>query len=112
MTGSNARYLVQTHETIEVAMLLIEENRHRSVVVLEGDTVVGTLSDGDIRKAILDRRLLTTPVEHVMNMNFVSLRDDDRDRARELFQGEDLFLIPVVDADGKLVDVETAYPGG
>ena len=109
MTDSFARYVVQQHETLEAAMLLIDENRHRSVIVLDGDVVVGTLSDGDIRKAILDRRLLTTPVERVMHTNFVSVRPDERERARELFDSEDFFLIPVVDDDGKLLDIEAAY---
>jgi len=106
---STSRYVVQEHETLEAAMLLIEENQHRSVIVLDGAKVVGTLSDGDIRKAILDRRLLTTPVEHVMNTNFVSLSPEERGRAEQLFEDSDFFLIPVVDADGKLLDVVTAY---
>lgn len=109
MPESLARYVVQAHETLEAAMLLIEENRHRSVVVLDGEKVVGTLSDGDIRKAILDRRLLSTPVEHVMNTNFVSVAPDERERARELLRREHVFLIPIVDKDGKLVAIETAY---
>ena len=109
MADSTSRYVVQVHETLEAAMLLIEENRHRSVIVLDGDKVVGTLSDGDIRKAILDRRLLTTPVEHVMNTNFVSVAPDDRARARELLRDADFFLIPIVAADGTLVAIETAY---
>jgi CBS domain-containing protein len=109
MSDSFSRYVVQTYDTIEAAMLLIDANEHRSVVVLDGEIAVGTLSDGDIRKAILDRRLLTTPVERVMHTNFVSLRPDERERARELLRGEDFFLIPIVDDDGRLVDVETAY---
>ncbi len=110
MTDSLARYVVRQHETLEAAMLLIEENRHRSVVVIDGHgVVVGTLSDGDTRKAILDRRLLTTPVEAVMNTNFVSLPPERRDEARGFFERDHLFLVPIVDGDGKLVDVETAY---
>ena len=109
MTDSLSRYVVQEHETLEAAMLLIESNRHRSVIVVDGEKVVGTLSDGDIRKAILDRRLLTTPVERVMNTNFVALQETERQRANELFAGADFFLIPIVDTDGNLLDVATAY---
>lgn len=112
MSDSFSRFVVQTHETLEAAMLLIEENEHRSVIVADGEVVVGTLSDGDVRKAILDRRLLTTPVEQVMHTNFLSLTPDERERARGLLQGGDFFLIPIVDDDGRLVDVETAYPSG
>lgn len=110
MSDSISRYVVQAHETLEAAMLLIEENRHRSVIVVDAaGVVVGTLSDGDARKAILDRRLLSTPVEHVMNTNFVALGPDERGRAREFFDRDHLFLVPVVEGDGKLVDIEAAY---
>ena len=110
MADSTAPFVVLHHETLEAAMLLIEENRHRSVVVVdEAGVVVGTLSDGDARKAILDRRLLSTSVEQVMNTNFVALGPDERGRAKEFFERDHLFLVPIVDADGKLLVVEAAY---
>lgn len=110
MSDSFTPFVVRQHDSLETAMLVIEENRHRSVVVLDDDdVVVGTLSDGDARKAILDRRLLTTPVEHVMNTNFVALGPDERERAREYFEREHLFLVPIVDGNGKLLEIQTAY---
>lgn len=112
MADSLTPFVVKQRETLEAAMLVIDDNRHRSVVVVDDEgVVVGTLSDGDVRKAILDRRLLTTPVEHVMNTNFVALGPDERERARELFERDrdHLFLLPIVDADGKLLEIQTAY---
>lgn len=110
MSDSLTPFVVRQHDSLEAAMLTIEENRHRTVIVLDDDdVVVGTLSDGDTRKAILDRRLLTTPVEHVMNTNFVALGPDERDRAKEFFERDHLFLVPIVDGDGKLLEIQTAY---
>ena len=110
MSDSLTPFVVRQHDSLEAAMLVIEENRHRSVIVLDDDdVVVGTLSDGDTRKAILDRRLLSTPVEHVMNTNFVALGPDERERAKEFFERDHLFLVPIVDGDGKLLEIQTAY---
>lgn len=112
MTDSLTPFVVRQHDSLEAAMLVIEGNRHHSVVVVDDENVVvGTLSDGDVRKAILDRRLLTTPVEAVMNTNFVALGPDDRDRAREYFERDRdyLFLVPIVDGDGTLLEIQTAY---
>ena len=53
------------------------------IVVDDRDVAVGTLSDGDARKAILDRRLLSTPVRSVMNMNFISVGPDEEERAKQ-----------------------------
>ena len=109
--ADRARYLVPATATLGTALAVIEENRHRSVIVVdERDVAVGTLSDGDARKAILDRRLLSTPVRHVMNMNFISVGPDEEERAKSIFESEDhISLLPVVDAEGRLVDVLKAY---
>jgi CBS domain-containing protein len=108
----NAPYVVDQTATVETALALIEQNRHRSLVVIDAeDVVVGTLSDGDVRKAILDHRLLSTiPVQHIMNTNFIALTPEQRDGAHEIFEREHIFLIPVIDDAGRLLDVIPAYP--
>lgn len=106
---SLAPYVVRPDDTIESALGLIEDNGHRSVIVVSDEgVVVGTLSDGDARKAILDRRLLTTPVHAVMNTNFIALRPGES--ADSIFAEQPyILLIPVVDDGGRLVNVVTAY---
>lgn len=102
--------VVRDTATIQAAMLSIDLNTHRTVIVVnDNNVVVGTLSDGDIRKALLDGRLLTTPVNRVMNADFTALTQSDRDRAGEIFAESHIFLIPVIDEHGKLVDILKAY---
>lgn len=105
-----SRFIVCESDTIETAMAQIEENQHRSVIVLNPtDVVVGTLSDGDLRKALLERRLMTTPVGRVMNPNYIGLLRDGMHRAPEIFATQHIFLIPIIDEAGKLLDILTAY---
>lgn len=104
------KYVVGAGATLKDALALIEANRHRSLIVVgEGDAVVGTLSDGDIRKALLKGRLLVTPVCDVMSTNFVSVGPAEMDRAAELFKKRRVFLIPVVDERARLIDILEAY---
>lgn len=103
-------FTVRELNTIEDALAKIESNSHRSAIVLDNkNRVVGTVSDGDIRKAMLDHRLLSTPIRNIMNMNFVWLGPDETARAEELFQKYHLFIIPVLHSDNLLVDILTAY---
>jgi CBS domain-containing protein len=105
-----APFLVHPDVSLEDALAQIQENGHRSVIVAdERDVVVGSLSDGDARKAILDHRLLSIPVRQVMNTNFIALSPHDRDEAAGIFEREHIFLIPVVDAKGRLLDLLKAY---
>lgn len=103
-------YVVGPADTLEDALALIEANRHRTAIVVDSSgVVVGTLSDGDARKAILDHRLLSTPVEQVMNTNFVALSPASVAEAPTIFAAEHIFVIPVVGERGELVDLLSAY---
>jgi CBS domain-containing protein len=103
-------YTIGETETLEDALARIEVNAYRSVIVVNSeDRVVGTLSDGDIRKALLDHRLLSTRISHVMNLNFIWLSPTETDRAPELFEANHIFLIPVVEQNNQLVNVLKAY---
>lgn len=104
------KYVIDSSSRLKDAMAAIEENRHRSLIVVSsGDVVAGTLSDGDIRKALLDGRLMVAPVRDLMNTNFISLRREETGRAREIFAETHIFLIPVVDERSRLLDVIEAY---
>jgi mannose-1-phosphate guanylyltransferase/mannose-6-phosphate isomerase len=101
-----SKYTVDSCETIETAWGKIEVNRARSVIVVQGDRVVGTLSDGDIRKAILNKRLLSTPVSEIMNLKFTFLTRDEENKVAVLFNKKDIFLIPIVNEQMKLVNIK------
>jgi len=105
LSKEKMKYIVNHLSTIEDAWSVIEINDHRSVIILDGEKVVGTLSDGDIRKAMLARRLLNTPVYEVMNINFACITTDQREEAEEIFKKKDIFLLPIVDGKLNLLDI-------
>lgn len=110
MKPEKKKYVVPASARLLDALALIENNIHRSVIVLGDDgVVVGTLSDGDVRKALLSGRMLEAPVRDVMNTNFISLRPDEVGRAKEIFEKTHIFLIPVVDERSRIKDVLEAY---
>lgn len=106
-----SKLVVRDTATLEEALVAIENNFYRSVIVLnDHDVVVGTLSDGDARKSVLDHRLLSTPVSRVMNSNCITLTAREKEKAKAIFEHTNVFLIPIIDEHGKLLDVLTAYP--
>lgn len=104
------KYTINENLSIKDAMILIESSQHRSLVVINDDNiVVGTISDGDIRKSILNGRLLTIKVRDVMNLNFISLQKVDDMEAKKIFTEKHIFLIPVLNESGELVDIVESY---
>ena len=110
LSRNKQKYVIEATALLRDAMALIDENQHRSLIVVsKTGSVAGTLSDGDIRKALLAGRLLESPVNDIMNTNFIALRESERAKAKDIFDRTHVFLIPVVDARARLLDVIEAY---
>lgn len=90
-------------------MAVIDASPAKIALLVDPDgRLVGTMTDGDIRRALLSGADLAAPAENHMFRNFQVARDDDeqshilaRLRARGLRQ------MPVVDAAGRVVRIET-----
>jgi CBS domain-containing protein len=112
------QFTVRVTDSIRTAMLKITANRCRVVVVLDGRRVVGTVSDGDIRRAFLKEVLAIAPVEKIMNINCRTTTETDPSEQRKAIIREKVTLLPVVDERCELIDVVLAYepfeerPGG
>ena len=104
------KFTVPGSATVEQALAVIESNGHRCVIVLDArGRAVGTLSDGDVRRAMLKRRLLSIPVTDVMNLNFLALAPGEEARAKSLAEKHHVSLFPVVGALNELLDIVTTY---
>lgn len=104
------KFLIDEENTIETALFKIENNNHRCLIVLNANKkVVGTISDGDIRKVLLKHRLLSTPIKEVMNNNFIWLNKDSIDKAKEIFNNLHIFIIPIIDDKNNLEEIIDCY---
>lgn len=102
-------FVVSATDTIHTAMEKITRNKHRAVVVLDGRRVVGTVSDGDIRRAFLQDVLPIAPVAKIMNINCRTTTERDPRRQRQVLLREKVTVLPVVEPSHELVDVALAY---
>ncbi|MCI5123080.1 MAG: CBS domain-containing protein [Candidatus Electrothrix sp. AR5] len=79
-------------------LLVVDQNRH----------LLGTITDGDIRRGILHGIDLSTPVSETMNSNPVTInRNTGRDAALSLMRSKSIHCIPVVDELQRVVGLET-----
>ena len=77
------------------------------VVVDEKKTLLGTLSDGDIRKAILSGVKIKTSIQDIFNTSptFLVLGEYKIDEVEQLFYQKRLDVIPVVNNSNQLIDI-------
>jgi len=80
--------------------------RQIAMVVDEERRLLGVVTDGDIRRAILRGVSLDEPVEVIMNRKpQVGATGWSRGRAFELMQTHSIRQLPIVDAEGRVVDL-------
>ena len=69
------KYIVPFNSTIKQAVSSLEATRSQIVLVVSNQKLKGTITDGDIRRAILKGEKLDSEVQKIMNKNFKFLRE-------------------------------------
>jgi len=89
------------------AMRIIDQGAAQiALVVDEHQRLLGTLTDGDIRRGLLQGSSLDAPVEQLMNRQFRFVRDsDDQAMALDMMRRESLLQIPVLDKQGRVAQL-------
>ena len=93
--------------TIKEAMEALEKTAEKVLLVVnDGQFLVGTLTDGDIRRYILKGRNMTGTIEEAYNPNpiFVYQRDSDPEKIKLILTKNKIDLVPILDNDSRIVD--------
>ena len=104
----NAEVVVPADITIREAMKKLSQTGEKALVVVEkDDRLLGTLSDGDLRKAILRGVQVNEAISKIYQRTPSTLIEGEFNTAdaKRIFTENKFDLIPVVTAGGKLVDV-------
>ena len=104
---SNPRTVEADKPVAEAAKLMRDEDVGLAPVV-EGDRLVGTLTDRDIAIRVVaeGKDPASTPVREVASTDIVTVNpDQDLDEAVGLMEQHQVRRVPVVEQDGRLVGV-------
>lgn len=91
--------------TIREALRIIDNGAMRIAIVVDGDgKLIGTLTDGDIRRGLLRGMELDSQVGDIYNSHPVSVRiSDPKEKIIELALSRRVYQIPVLDDDGRVI---------
>lgn len=93
--------ILDTISTIDTAGLQI------ALVVDEGGVLVGTVTDGDVRRGLLSGAGMSDPIEGVMNKTPVTVSQTmAKAEILEIMEKYDVRQIPITDEDGRLIGFE------
>lgn len=104
------KYIINQDQTLLEALKQINSLRQGPLVLFVVDDngkMVGTLTDGDARRALIVGSQLTDQTESVMHRNFNFVCDGEGDIVQNLHQQRELkmLLVPILDKDHHIVEI-------
>jgi len=111
---------LKINSTIKEALQIIDLGAVKFAIVVDNeDKLIGTLSDGDIRRAVLDGKVLEDTIEDIyFKEPTIANANASKEEIINICTSKKLYQIPIVDDFGKVVSVDildellkpTAYP--
>lgn len=100
--------VLKSNDTLEKAILVLEQEALGIVMVSdEQSRLIGTVTDGDVRRALIDHKSMSTRLSKVMyDRPSSSLLGDSKDNILSLMKDRNLIQIPVVDENNIIVGLE------
>jgi len=94
--------------TIKEALQIIDGGAVQIALVAdENDKLLGTITDGDIRRGLLKGMALDSPIEPIINKTpTVSKISDTKEEILKLALSKKLRQIPIIDDDGKILGIQ------
>lgn len=101
--------LLRDDETVEAAVRNLNDSAYQIVLVVgEGDLLVGTVTDGDVRRGLLRGLTLASPVREVVQRDAIVVPEAMSPRAaRELMTANNIRHLPVVDGRRRVVGLHS-----
>lgn len=103
--------LVSPSMPLKAAIATMETSALRVVIVVdEQRRPLGTLTDGDVRRALLKQVAMDVPVGEVMCRSPVLARHDwSREQALAVMEAKQILHLPIVDSEGRIVGLDTLH---
>lgn len=103
------KYIIREDSSILEALKAIDGTKHKSQTLFVVDAenrMVGTLTDGDIRRGLIGGFGLDAKISEIMHRGFkyVVQGEDNASILREL-RAKQIFFVPLLDKEGHLVDI-------
>ncbi len=101
-----ALYITKPNNTVVETMRLIDNNAHGLAFVTdENKSLIGCVTDGDIRRWLINTGDLNASVDKFMITQPKYVLEDNRNQAKNLMEENDIHMIPVLNYNRCIIDI-------
>jgi len=99
--------IIKSDSKVKFALEILSKTGFKSLIIADDEKLSGTLSDGDLRKALLKGVAVTDSISNIYNKKPFSFLKDKftLEEAKKVFLEQHFDLIPIVNTSNKLIDV-------
>ncbi len=99
---------LQSASSIREAMIAIDDGAMKIAIVVDSENrLVGILTDGDIRRGLIDGMTLSSSIESIIQTNpIVCYVNDSKEDILAKSLGKKIYHMPVLDAQLKVIGIE------
>lgn len=102
----NSNIIITSGISLLDSLNIMDQTNRKLLIVCEEEKFVGVISIGDIQRAILKKQDMTLPVSAFIRKKVTyASAAEDREAVKAKMRKEKIEAMPVVDKDGRLVDV-------
>lgn len=101
------KIIVTPDQTLLETMKIIDNSSLQFAVVVDEERhLLGTVTDGDVRRGILRGEGLEVPITSIMNANPISVQTGQRPyRLKQFMKSKKLKQLPIVNKHNQVVDI-------
>ena len=102
------KYLVKNNISLELALKSIVKSGSKCLIIVnDHKKILGTLSDGDVRRAILNKKGLNTKINSIYNKNPITIlkKKFTNQLAQNIFNKHLIDLLPIIDEKNNIIKV-------
>ncbi len=99
--------IIGKNASVKETMEVIDKGAKRIALVVENGKLIATVSDGDIRRALLDGYGIDNPIKQIMNNSpIVAFENETKEQILQKATSHKIYQIPIVDDNGELIDLK------
>jgi dTDP-glucose pyrophosphorylase len=101
-------HLIRTGTTIRQALEALDNLSHDAIsfIVDDNDRLIGSLTDGDVRRGLIKGANLEQPVDNIIQSHPKYIRKDEQDIKKIIeYRSNDFRIIPILDQQYRIVNV-------
>nr|WP_288825257.1 nucleotidyltransferase family protein [uncultured Clostridium sp.] len=99
------KFFVTPDLPIRDAIRQLDETAKKILMVVNDRKLKGVITDGDIRRWILQNKDLAMPVHHIMNQSPIVIKEEEVSEALKIMREKQIEGLPIVNDDGQVLDI-------